>query len=200
MSEARKSDLTRRRILETGRSLLLRSGFSGVGLSRILAESGVPKGSFYYYFGSKEAFGAAVLDDYVESYLDRIDSLIDGPGTAGDKLSRFWDAWMGHAGIASGCLVVKLAAEVSDLSEPMRATLDRGVDALTGRIADLLREGAEDGSIAQHGDPDTTARLLYAKWLGAAVLAKLARSDAPLRLALDDTSEQLCPTGIPKTH
>jgi TetR/AcrR family transcriptional repressor of nem operon len=68
------------------------------------------------------------------------------------------------------------------------------VTQLTGRIADLLRQGAADGSIRAQDDPDTTARTLYAQWLGAAVLAKLSSGDAPLRLALQDTARRLNPT------
>ena len=202
MTEESKSDLTRKRILDAGRGLLLRHGFSGVGLSRILAESGVPKGSFYYYFASKEAFGAALLEEYVSNYLERFDALIDGPGSGGDKLARFWDAWLTEAeraGIAGECLVVKLGAEIADLSKPMREILDRGVDAFVARIARLLRDGAEDGSVARVGDPDATARMLYARWLGAAVLAKLAQSDAALRMAREETSAQLAPTGADLT-
>ena len=202
MTEESKSDLTRKRILDAGRGLLLRHGFSAVGLSRILAESGVPKGSFYYYFASKEAFGAALLKDYVAGYLARFDALIDSPGSAGDRLARFWDAWLaeaGRAGIAGECLVVKLGAEVADLSDPMREILDRGVDALVARIARLLRDGAEDGSVARVDNPDATARMLYARWLGAAVLAKLAQSDAALRMAREETSAQLAPSGAEQT-
>ena len=197
MTEAKKSDQTRQRILDTGRSLVLRHGFSGVGLSLILSERGVPKVSFYYYLAWKEAFGTAMLADYVEGYLTRVDALIAGPGLAGDKLDSFWDAWLSQSsapGIASACLVVKLGSEVADLSDPMRDTLDQGVDALVNRIAQLLRHGAQDGSVRAVDDPETTARMLYAKWLGAAVLAKLARSDAPLRMARAETSAQLSPT------
>ena len=200
MTEASKSDLTRKRILDAGRTLVLCNGFSGVGLSRILKESKVPKGSFYYYFASKEAFGTALLAEYVDSYLERVDALIAEPGPAGDKLDRFWEAWLAHsgsAGIAGECLVVKLGSEVADLSEDMRKTLDKGVDALVDRIAQLLRQGARDGSVRALDDPETAARMLYAKWLGAAVLAKLARSDAPLRMARAETSAQLSPTGDP---
>lgn len=198
MTEASKSDLTRSRILDAGRSLLLRHGFSGVGLSRILAESGVPKGSFYYYFPSKEAFGAALLQDYVEGYTERVDALIARPETAGEKLNLFWNAWLAEGdqpGIATECLVIKLGAEVADLSDTMREILDSGVNALVDRLAQLLREGEQDGSVRAFEDPETTARMLYAKWVGAAVLAKLAQSDAPLRMAKDEATKHLSPLG-----
>ncbi|WP_394155553.1 TetR family transcriptional regulator C-terminal domain-containing protein [Loktanella salsilacus] len=120
-----------------------------------------------------------------------------GPAPQGNKLATFWAAWLptdDSQGIATRCLVVKLAAEVADLSQDMRRILDDGVAQLTGRIADLLRQGAADGSIRAQDDPDTTARTLYAQWLGAAVLSKLSSGDAPLRLALQDTARRLHPT------
>ena len=197
MTEHSKSDLKRLHILETGRALVVRHGFGGVGIARILKEWGIPKGSFYYYFESKEDFGKALLDHYVETYLARFDTLIAGPGAARDKLDRFWQAWLAQAGaegIASQCLVVKLGAEVADLSDDMRLILDTGISELVRRIADLLRAGAEEGSIRRFDAPEAVARMLYAKWLGAAILAKLARSQAPLQQALAETTDQLSRT------
>ncbi|MBW4961439.1 TetR/AcrR family transcriptional regulator [Sulfitobacter sp. CW3] len=194
MTEQKKSDQTRQKILTAGRTLVSHHGFGAVGLARILKESDVPKGSFYYYFPSKEAFGQALLTDYVADYLGRVDALSNGPGTAHDKLTAFWSAWLTHAGaegIASQCLVVKLGAEVADLSEDMRQVLDDGVAALVNRIAALLIQGAKDGSVVAIDDPQSTAQMLYAKWLGAAILAKLARDETPLRRALFETNKTL---------
>ncbi|WP_323766040.1 TetR/AcrR family transcriptional regulator [Marinovum sp.] len=197
MTEHSKSDLKRLHILETGRALVVRHGFGGVGLARLLKECGIPKGSFYHYFSSKEDFGKALLEHYVATYLARFDALIAGPGTARDRLDRFWTAWLaqaGGAGIASQCLVVKLGAEVADLSDPMRAVLNDGIAELVQRIALLLRAGAEDGSLRRFDDPEATARMLYATWLGAAILAKLDRSQVPLQQALAETNNQLSST------
>ncbi|WP_308791278.1 TetR/AcrR family transcriptional regulator [Sulfitobacter sp. HGT1] len=194
MAEQKKSDLTRQKILTSGRALISKHGFGAVGLARILKESGVPKGSFYYYFPSKEAFGHALLTDYVADYLARIDALCATQGSAHDKLTAFWTAWLtqaGSEGIASQCLVVKLGAEVADLSEDMRQVLDKGVTALVNRIAALLILGAKDGSLIAVDDPQATAQMLYAKWLGAAILAKLSRNEIPLRQALSETNKTL---------
>jgi TetR/AcrR family transcriptional regulator, transcriptional repressor for nem operon len=196
MTEHTKSDQTRHKILETGRRLVVKHGFGGVGLARILTESAVPKGSFYYYFASKEAFGEALLQDYVDGYLTRIDALIDGPGTAGAKLNSFWKAWLAHSGtegIATQCLVVKLGAEVADLSDAMRQILNDGVGQFVQRLAALLRAGAEDGSVRVFEDPEATAQTLYATWLGAAILAKLAQNQTPLERALTETVRTLAP-------
>ena len=48
-------------IVAVGQRVMAKKGFSAVGLNEILTTAGVPKGSFYYYFASKDAFGDALL-------------------------------------------------------------------------------------------------------------------------------------------
>jgi TetR/AcrR family transcriptional regulator, transcriptional repressor for nem operon len=192
MTAPKKSELTRSRILTEGRALVLASGFGGLGLTELLTASGVPKGSFYYYFASKEAFGCAMLSDYVIDYLAALDAIIARPEPAAQRLDSFFSAALGgEAGsMADRCLVVKLAAEIADLSEDMRAILDQGVTAVCDRLAALLRAGIEDGSITPQVDPGSAATLLYSQWLGAAIIAKLSRSAVPLEQALADTQRR----------
>lgn len=189
MTSPRKSELTRSRILSEGRALVLAQGFGGLGLTELLNASRVPKGSFYYYFASKETFGCEMLNDYVADYLAALDAIVAHPHPAAERLDSFFSAALqSDAGsMADRCLVVKLAAEIADLSEDMRQILDQGVTAVSGRFARLLREGVEDGSIIPQPDPDSAAALLYSQWLGAAILAKLSRSPVPLEQALADT-------------
>jgi len=54
---------------------MIQKGYTAVGLSELLATAGVPKGSFYHYFRSKEEFGQALLEEYFSEYLGRVDSL-----------------------------------------------------------------------------------------------------------------------------
>ena len=190
MTEPRKSDQTRQRILSTGRSLVLGVGFTGMGLKDLLAASNVPKGSFYHYFASKEAFGCAMLEDYVAEYLGRLDALIASPQSGADRLLRYCNAWLvspDAPSISETCLVVKLASEISDMSEDMRNILDAGVTRLVAQVERILREGIADGSIMALADPAEAARLLYAQWLGAAILSKLGRTQQSLQDALSDT-------------
>ncbi len=196
MTEQTKSDQTRQRILTAGHALVAKQGFGAVGLAKVLSESGVPKGSFYYYFSSKETFGQALLQDYVDRYLARFDALIATDSTAAEKLDAFWSAWLAQAGsegIASQCLVVKLGAEVADLSDSMRETLNAGFTQLVDRIATLLEQGSVEGTVRKFPDTLVTAQMLYAKWLGAAILSKLSRSQSPLEQALAETTQQLTP-------
>ena len=86
------------------------------------------------------------------------------------------------AGEGSKCLVVKLSAEVSDLSEAMRLTLRDGTERVIARLAQCVADAVEDGSLAAV-EPLPTARTLYSLWLGASLLAKLHRNAEPLEQA-----------------
>lgn len=199
MKRSDKSEATRQHILNTSFKLVLHKGFVGVGLQEILTTCGVPKGSFYYYFASKEAFGCALLQQYLADYKVKIDQLIlQEERSAYARLVALWQAWIddpchNYGGWAENCLIVKLAAEVSDLSEDMRQILNFGVTKLTERIANLLSDGQQDGSIPQHIEPEKMAQTMYQLWLGAALLAKLAQNKQALYLALETTQQLLKP-------
>jgi len=198
-----KATATRQHILETGHALVLQKGFSGLGLQEILKNSGVPKGSFYHYFASKEAFGTALLQHYVENYAERLSQLLAAPATGHDRLMRYFRAWLhdpvdvSRPGWAEDCLVVKLSAEVADLSEDMRLVLQGGVGRLIDRTAALIIEGRGDRSLTDGADPARLAQVIYQMWLGAALLAKLTRSPAPMQAALSATETLLACPGQP---
>src|SRR5580704_12038005 len=59
-------ETTRTILLETGKLLFLARGYSNTGIEAVVQAAGVPKGSFYYYFGSKEEFGLQVLNRFAD--------------------------------------------------------------------------------------------------------------------------------------
>lgn len=177
---------TRQHILCTGKHIIAAKGFSSVGLAELLQASGVPKGSFYHYFKSKELFGQALLEDYFTDYLAQLDTLLQAPALSGrERLLRYFEQWRTTQADdcdEQKCLVVKLSAEVSDLSETMRLTLRDGTERVIARLAQCITGAVEDGSLAAL-EPLPMARTLYALWLGASLLAKLHRNAEPLEQA-----------------
>ncbi|EFP64543.1 HTH-type transcriptional repressor nemR [Ralstonia pickettii] len=171
---------TRDRILDAGAELILGSGFSAVGLAEILGRAQVPKGSFYYYFGSKEDFGVAMLERYFQDYDAGVVSLFnDTRITARERLLRYFLAWIDlheRSACEVTCLAVKLSGEVSDLSEPMRKVLSTGMTRMVERIATAIEAGVADGSLAPVQDAHELAEGLYAMWMGGALLAKAHRT------------------------
>jgi TetR/AcrR family transcriptional repressor of nem operon len=186
----------RQHILSTGREIIVRKGYSAVGLNEILSAAGVPKGSFYHYFKSKELFGKALLEDYVDGYLAELDGMLAAGGTGLARLMRYWDSWMvpgDDACAGSKCLVVKLSGEVADMSEAMREVLLQGTNRIVQRLADCVAAGIADGSVSAGLAPPQTALALYEMWLGAALLTKLRREPSALENAMRATRSMLAP-------
>ncbi|WP_039058256.1 TetR/AcrR family transcriptional regulator [Enterobacter sp. Bisph1] len=179
---------TREHLLATGEQLCMHRGFTGMGLSELLKTAEVPKGSFYHYFRSKEAFGVALLERHYAAYHQRLAShFTGGPGNYRDKLLAYYQQTLNQfcqLGIISGCLTVKLSAEVCDLSEDMRAAMDKGARGVIALLADALEKGRNDSSLTFQGEALTQAQVLYSLWLGANLQAKISRSALPLESAL----------------
>ncbi|MBO4252538.1 TetR/AcrR family transcriptional regulator [Streptomyces griseorubiginosus] len=175
---------TRRVILDAAQRIMAHKGYSAVGINEVLAEAGVPKGSFYHYFASKDAFGEAILKSYFADYLTEMDRVLarsDQP--AAERLMGYWQRWRETQSLdecQGKCLAVKLGAEVADLSEAMRLALKEGTSAVVDRIERTIAEGLEDGSLSVDGEAGEVAQALYDMWLGASVMAKIHRSLAPL--------------------
>lgn len=178
----------RQTILDTAQVLVGRKGFTAVGLNEILQAAAVPKGSFYHYFSSKDAFGVVLLDSYFDDYVRGMRQLFDQPGlTHCAKLMRYWQAWTDNqtgCTDAGKCLAVKLGAEVSDLSEPMRLALQRGTSRTIELLAIALQRGVDEGSLNLGHSAQQLAPQLYALWLGASVMSKITRTPAPFDEAL----------------
>lgn len=189
-----RHDDTRQHILDTGYRIIAGKGFSGVGLNEILQTAGVPKGSFYHYFKSKEQYGQALLESYFAAYLTGIDKLFETPGlSARERLVRYWEQWLQSQCAdcdEQKCLVVKLSAEVADLSDAMRLTLRDGTVQVVGRITRAIEAGVADASLGAL-EPRATAQMLYQLWLGASLLAKLHRNGEPLQDAMKVTLKML---------
>ncbi len=188
----------REKILATGQRIMGGKGFSAVGLNEVLTSAGVPKGSFYHYFGSKEAFGEALLEDYFEGYLTDMDRTFGQAGkTRAEQLDRYFAAWMENQSFEDcqgKCLAVKLGAEVADLSASMRAALQRGTSAIVARLATTIQAGRAEGSLSIDQDPHVAAQSLYQLWLGASVMVKIVRTTQPFDNAWRTTQQMLHPS------
>ncbi|NVD07734.1 TetR/AcrR family transcriptional regulator [Vibrio sp. JPW-9-11-11] len=189
-----KTQDTRQHILEVGYQLVVTKGFTAVGLSELLKTADVPKGSFYHYFKSKEQFGQALIEEYFKTYIVRARDVLHGGEACGrERVLNYFSRWLEiENGVcnANKCLVVKLSAEVSDLSDTMRVTLAQGADKIIEQLAASIESGVQDGSIATL-DSAVTARILYQQWLGASLLNKLNQDQVNLHHCFEATKQLL---------
>ncbi|WP_028450541.1 TetR/AcrR family transcriptional regulator [Chitinibacter tainanensis] len=190
------TDDTRSHLLATAEQIILHKGFAATGLAEILQTAGVPKGSFYHYFRSKEGFGVAMLERYFADYQARLaQQLSPAQGNVRAALLQYFGGWITHQQCqAGGCLALKLGAEVADLSSAMRTTLAQGTQAIEALLGEAIARGQHSGELVASQPPSQLASTLYSLWMGSALLGKIQQSSAPLERALQQT-EWLLPAG-----
>lgn len=186
-----QTDSTRDHILTTGRALVAQRGFTGMGLTELLKTASVPKGSFYHYFASKEDFGCKLLEQYLAQYGETLDGILEDHTTpARVRLLNYWSLWISAQTsdeACTQCLIVKIGAEVSDISDEMRRLLEAGTQGICSRLSKTIADGQRDGSIAGEVEPHLVGPALYQMWLGASLMAKLSRKPEPLQQAMQAT-------------
>ena len=176
---------TRERIIETGAEIIHRKGFNHAGIQEILTAAGVPKGSFYNYFKSKNDFGLAIID-YFSDHFTQIASktLNDTAISPLNRIYQFLTAFMDHfesQNYAGGCPIGNLAQEMGDLNPEFRTKLKKSIDMMIDAYVQVLAAAQHDGKIANSLNIKDTASFIVAGWHGAIIQMKLTKSLTPLR-------------------
>ncbi len=186
---------TRQQIIDVAKKIILGKGFSAVGLNEILMAANVPKGSFYHYFASKEAFGQAMLEDYFNDYIGTVKAVLqDANLSHAERLSAYFSHWLSTQlsdTTQDKCLVVKLSGEVTDLSEAMRQTLQTGTQDVIDLLQTCINEGVMTDALHLTQSPETIAKELYYMWLGATLMTKVNHTREALDCAMQATSIRL---------
>jgi len=187
MARPRLSETTRQRLLDEGVAAFLQQGYHGTGLKEVLDRVSVPKGSFYNYFESKEAFAAAAIRHYAECFADKMQlALADAPDPI-TGLHRFFESLMADfeaAGYVGGCLIANLGGELEG-SDICRGALAGAFHDWRDSVADTLRQGQQIGLVRTDIEAGDLADLLTEAWEGAVIRMKIERSLEPLRRVLE---------------
>ena len=175
---------TRELLLRSGLEVLTEKGYSATGIDEILARVRVPKGSFYHYFESKEAFGLALIDRYGQYFATKLDSHFGNSHIP--PLMRVHafvaDAMAGmiRFDFRRGCLIGNLGQEMACLPESFRARLQAVFVDWEERLAGCLDAARAAGQLHQDADCRQLASTFWIGWEGAVLRAKLERSTRPL--------------------
>jgi len=174
----RTSD-ARERLLAAATGLFSERAYSSVGVAEIAARAGVQKGSFYYFFPSKEALALAVIDEHWEAQRSQWTQILDGDGTAIEHLRAIFDATsqqqvaaLRGTGTVTGCLFGNLALEVSSVSAAMQERLQEIFEEQVTMISDRLRTAVAAGEV-EVDDVRATAKAIVAQLEGLVLFAKL---------------------------
>ena len=175
---------TKEKLIKTGAKMMLAKSYHAVGIQEILTEVNVPKGSFYYYFDSKEAFGIAIIEYYGEQLANAIrKTLTDSNYSPRKRIVKYFILirdYYAINGYGTGCLVAKLATEVTNPSVSMRNTLKEEFDKWIALFATCIREGQRQGEINLDNEAEAMAEFLYTSWEGALIRMQVNNDLGPI--------------------
>lgn len=175
---------TRDNLLQAGLRMIHAEGYSASGIQGIVERADVPKGSFYTYFASKEAFGAEVIDLYSERGQVKLRNFLCNRETAPlARLEAYFDdliAAYRSSDYVRGCLLGNFSAEAADHSTTIRDSLARHFRAWSAIIESCLLEARDQGAISSEFPAALSADFIFNSWEGALLRMRAEKSDAPL--------------------
>ena len=190
LKSAQENRDTKAELIRSGLEQLTESGFASSGIDPILKRVGVPKGSFYHYFSSKEAFGLAVIESYANYFANKLDTyLLDESYPPLMRIKNFADnakAGLERHHFKRGCLVGNLGQEVDLLPESFRQILIDIFDAWQLRISQCFKLAQIHGGLSTTADCDQLAECFWIGWEGAVSRTRLVQNTTPLDNYLDN--------------
>jgi TetR/AcrR family transcriptional regulator, transcriptional repressor for nem operon len=182
-------ETTKTILLEAGRRVFLERGYNNSGIETILHAANVPKGSFYYYFASKEDFGLQVLNRVAADIAAKFDRCLgDKSRTPLGRFRRYFEevcVLLETQQCRSGCLVGTLSQEMANQSEAFRSRLEEIFESSRARYTECLKVAQEAGEIPPDVDVTELAEFCLSSWQGAILRAKASRSVGPIRTFID---------------
>lgn len=185
MARPRKSDDIRIRLLEVGMATFAKRGYYGTGIKEIVEGAGVPKGSFYNYFKSKEDFGIELVQTHSKEFWGAWESCFDR--STKDTLKALTDCietmiteheecTIHHCGI-----VVNLAAELIESSEGCRNAIFSVMTDWRKKLAEHFLKAQQQGIARTDLSPDDLANIFWDAWFGSLIRVKFTNSTEPLK-------------------
>lgn len=166
-------------LLRSGTKLFYDYGFHGTTVDAVLADAGVPKGSFYHHFGSKDAFGQAVVDRYMEFQRNLFGKWSSKKDVSTSERLAGYAKEMSQmfvkSGYQRGCLAGKFSTEVAGTSDVFREQLSSHIEAWTTDLATLLATGQEQGDVRTDRSAQEIAEAVLSLIQGTFVLALSTR-------------------------
>ena len=180
----RNNSDTKAELIRSGLEQLTENGFASSGIDPILKKVGVPKGSFYHYFASKEAFGLAVIKSYANYFAKKLDScLLDSETSPLKRLSNYVESakrGMIRYEFKRGCLIGNLGQEVELLPESFRPILIDVFNTWQQRVASCFKEAQNHGELSKTANCEFLAECFWIGWEGAVSRARLVKNNKPL--------------------
>lgn len=172
---------TRDKIFAAAQDRFHALGYSACGVQQIVDAAGVPKGSFYNYFKTKEGLALEVLQMYVASSKREIlSNAALSPLTRIREHFGFFISRYEKDGFDKGCLIGNLSAERRPSFPLLREALKDSLSTWADLLSSVILEGQANGEIKPGLEPSAMARFLINSWEGTVLRMKITNDRRPL--------------------
>lgn len=177
-------------LLDKGIEILWSNGYNGTSINDLVKAAGVPKGSFYFYFGSKEDFVVKALHRYYDTYYKPVlDTLTNGEGTPKERILNFYEirvnALKEELDCKRSCLACTIGNEMSEHSEVIRNTIVLLHRRMTDQLTKVAEEAAKLGEISPYIDVPKMIGFIEDATKGAMLSMKETQSAYPIDNAMN---------------
>ncbi len=196
MATSIKHKAKRDYILMMGMNILRNRGYNGTSVKDIVSAAGVPKGSFYSYFESKEDFALKALAKYFTDFTDEISSVLDDISKSyKERLIAHYEyrleLVLNHPELKDGCIASSLGNEMSNYSEAIRNAITKKESSVKGKLIELIQKGQENGEIKNQLNAEALVNFIEDAWKGAIITRKEYQNDQSIRNLLMVTKNLL---------
>jgi len=184
---------TKEQLIVAGLNALLEKGFNGVGVQEITEQAGVPKGSFYNHFESKEALGAEIVERYGLNSTRRA-ILLDKTVPPLQRLRTHFEtlnASFIKSKFERGCLLGNFSAELANQSPVIRESLVTLFERWTKDLEVAIADAQSEGAVSSDRDAGDIAAFLLDAYEGTLLRARVQRDRAPFERFMKLAFEQI---------
>jgi TetR/AcrR family transcriptional repressor of nem operon len=181
-----KSSSTREKLIRVGQHAMHQGGFIGTGVLDITSAAGVPKGSFYNHFSTKEEFGAEVVDRYFgEHTTNALKALTESGLRPIERLQKYFEdltQMFSRLEFQTSCMLGNFALEMPERSPLIRDRLAVHFATWTKALAICIRHGQDAGEIRIDLDADEIAEFVLNSWEGALLRMRVDKNSRSMTL------------------
>lgn len=162
-------------------------GYEATSTQELCEATGLGRSSVYNTFSSKKALFRRSLEHYTGTRLDQRQAILDGPGTAAERIAAVLDSAIEDDADERrrGCLVVNTLAELGLPDDEVGTALRADTDRNLTMFAECVREGVLDGSLRDGLDPAEVAEFLLSSTSGLRVMARRGTSRRSMHAVAD---------------
>ena len=185
MEKTEKREIKADILLEKGMELLWSKGYNATSVNDIVLAAGVPKGSFYFYFDSKEDFAVKAIERYFAQVVHPAFSILDDKSlSARERILTFYDYRLkmlkDQLHCRMGCLASNIGNEMAEHSEVIRKKIAEKEHKAYNRLIDAIQEAQDTGEISRNLNATDLATFMEDAGKGAMITMKERNSAYPV--------------------